>query len=145
MFWGEIAHLSWLNSFFTCPSYSDDRLCPNTRISYGYEPCSVWSALLRFCRSRSAFSASEARFLLALSALILAWSGVGGLMISVIRIKYLARRSRTGVPPNLTALYLAVPTVRTLYHPPCKVSSNLQSFNRSRQAVDLIDFFSATF
>ena len=28
--------------------------------------------------------------------------------------------------------------------PPYKVSSNLQSFNRSRQAVDLIDFFSAT-
>ena len=28
--------------------------------------------------------------------------------------------------------------------PPCKVSSNLQSFNRDRQAVDLIDFFSVT-
>jgi hypothetical protein len=82
--------------------------------------------------------------LLALSALILARSGVGGLMISVIRIKYLARQSRAVAPPNLHALYLAVPTVRTLYHPPCKVSSNLQSFNRSRQAVDLIDFVSVT-
>ena len=104
MFGVEIAHLGWLNSpFFTRPSYSDDRLCPNTRISYGYEPCSVWSALLRFCRSRSAFSASEARFLLALSALILAWSGVGGLMISVIRIKYLCAVLQT-------RLYIAVKT-----------------------------------
>ena len=78
-----------------------DRLCLNSPISYGYDPFSVWSALLRFCRSRSAFSASEARFLLALSALILAWSGVGGLMISVIRIKYLctAHRQLTGRIP----------------------------------------------
>jgi hypothetical protein len=82
--------------------------------------------------------------LLALSALILAWSGVGGLMISVIRIKYLARRSRTVVPPNLKGFYLAVPTVRISRSPPCKVSSNLQSFNRSLQAVDLIDPFSVT-
>ena len=43
-----------------------------------------------FWRSRSALSASAARFLAALSALILAWSGVGGLVISVIRIKYLS-------------------------------------------------------
>jgi hypothetical protein len=28
--------------------------------------------------------------------------------------------------------------------PPCKVSSKFQSFNRSRQAVDLIEFFSVT-
>ena len=51
---------------------------------------SISKPLALFCRSRSAFSASEARFLAALSALILAWSGVGSLVISVIRIKYLS-------------------------------------------------------
>ena len=54
---------------------------------------SISKPLALFCRSRSAFSASEARFLAALSALILAWSAVGGLMISVIRITYLVTKS----------------------------------------------------
>ena len=53
-------------------------------------PRSISKPLARFWRSRSALSASAARFLAALSALILAWSGVGGLVISVIRIKYLS-------------------------------------------------------
>jgi hypothetical protein len=56
---------------------------------------SISKPLALFWRSRSALSASAARFLAALSALILAWSAVGGLMISVIRIKYLARRSES--------------------------------------------------
>jgi hypothetical protein len=51
---------------------------------------SISKPLALFWRSRSALSASAARFLAALSALILAWSAVGGLMISVIRIKYLS-------------------------------------------------------
>uniref|UniRef100_UPI004047176F hypothetical protein n=1 Tax=Mariniflexile sp. TaxID=1979402 RepID=UPI004047176F len=38
-------------------------------------------------------STSAARFLAALSALSLAWSAVGGLMISVIRITYLVKKS----------------------------------------------------
>ena len=51
---------------------------------------SISKPLALFWRSRSALSASAARFLAALSALILAWSGVGSLVISVIRIKYLS-------------------------------------------------------
>ncbi len=51
---------------------------------------SISKPLALFWRSRSALSTSAARFLAALSALILAWSAVGGLMISVIRIKYLS-------------------------------------------------------
>ena len=53
-------------------------------------PRSISKPLALFWRSRSALSASAARFLAALSALILAWSGVGSLVISVIRIKYLS-------------------------------------------------------
>ena len=56
-------------------------------------PRSISKPLARFWRSRSALSASAARFLAALSALILAWSAVGGLMISVIRITYLVKKS----------------------------------------------------
>ena len=51
---------------------------------------SISKPLALFWRSRSALSTSAARFLAALSALILAWSGVGSLVISVIRIKYLS-------------------------------------------------------
>jgi hypothetical protein len=36
--------------------------------------------------------------------LILAWSAVGGLMISVIRIKYLAWRGGSFSPPHLQVL-----------------------------------------
>jgi hypothetical protein len=54
---------------------------------------SISKPLALFWRSRSALSTSAARFLAALSALILAWSAVGGLMISVIRITYLVKKS----------------------------------------------------
>ena len=53
-------------------------------------PRSISKPLARFWRSRSALRASAARCLLALSALIRTWSGVGSLVISVIRIKYLS-------------------------------------------------------
>jgi len=42
--------------------------------------------------------------LLALSALIRNWSGVGGLVISVIRIKYLAWRGGSFSPHHLQVL-----------------------------------------
>jgi hypothetical protein len=83
----------------------DERLCRNTlRTDQGYVLLSISKPLALFWRSRSALSKSAARFLAALSALILAWSAVGGLMISVIRIKYLAWRSGLFSPPHLQVL-----------------------------------------
>jgi len=78
--------------------------------------------------------------LLALSALILAWSGVGGLIISVIRIKYLARRSGTVVPPNLSFLFGRT----NVSNPVPPASDFFQFFNPSNaclQVIDLIGLF----